>query len=95
MPEFHVIKTFEIPDRHLFVMAGSILAGEIRTGMFVRIPFNSSFALTLRIHCIEFARHSGGEDICLCIQAERETAEILRDLDLGNQTLAITAEGSE
>ena len=44
--------------------------------MFVHIPFNSSFATTARIHSIEFARRQGGEDVCLCIKAEPELAEL-------------------
>lgn len=95
MPRFHVKDTFEIPDQELFVMAGSIVEGEIRTDMFVHIPFNSSFATTARIHSIEFARRQGGEDICLCIKAEPELAEFLRDLNIGDETFEVSTEGSD
>lgn len=41
MPKFHVRDSFEIPDRKVFVLAGSIVVGEIWTGMFVRLPLRS------------------------------------------------------
>lgn len=65
MPRFHVRDTFEIPDRQLFVMAGSVVEGEMRAGMFVRAPFNPSLDMTAWIHSIEFARRHGGEYVCL------------------------------
>jgi len=76
-------------------MAGSIVEGEIRTDMFVHIPFNSSFATTARIHSIEFARRQGGEDVCLCIKAEPELAELLCDLNIGDETFEVSTEGSD
>jgi hypothetical protein len=94
MPKFHVKDTFEIPDRKLFVIAGSVLEGEIRAGMFVHIPFNSSVARTAQIHCVEFARRQGREDVCLCVESEPELAELFRDLNIGDQTFEITADGS-
>jgi hypothetical protein len=96
MPRFHVRDTFEILDRKLFVMAGSVVEGEIRKGMFVRVPFNSSLDMTARIHSIEFARRLGGsEDVCLCIESEPELAEILRGLDIGDETFEVTIDGSD
>jgi hypothetical protein len=95
MPKFHVKDTFEIPDRRLFVMAGSIVEGEIRAGMFVHIGFNPAFATTARIHSIEFARREGGEDVCLCIEADRELAEFMRDLNIGDETCEVTTDGSD
>ncbi len=95
MPKFHVKDTFEIPDRKLFVMAGSIVEGEIRTGMFVHIPFNSSLATTARIHSIEFARRQDGEDVCLCIESEPELAEFLHDLNIGDEIFEVTEDGSD
>ena len=94
MPKFHVRDTFEITDRNLFVMAGSIVEGEVRTEMFVRIPLFSSHGVQLRIHCIEFARRQDGEDVCLCIERGPNFAEILRGLNVTGQTLEVTADPS-
>ena len=76
-------------------MAGSIVEGEIRAGMFVHIPLNSSLASTARIHSIEFARRQDREDVCLCIESEPELAEFLRDLNIGDETFEISADGSD
>jgi hypothetical protein len=97
MAKFHVRDTFEIAtDRNLFVLAGSIVEGVVRQGMFIRVPFNSSFAVTAQIHSIEFARRrGGGEDICLCIASKPQLAEIFRGLDLRNETFEVTVDGSD
>ena len=95
MPRFHVRDTFEIPDRKLFVMAGSVVEGEIRAGMFVRVPFNPSLGMTARIHSIEFARRQDGEEVCLCIESKPELVEIFRGLNIGDETFEVTPEGSD
>jgi hypothetical protein len=95
MPRFHVSDTFELPDRRLFVMAGSIVEGEIRKGMFVYIPFNSSLGTTVRIHSIELARRQDREVVCLCVESEPELAQLLRDLNIADETFEVTADGSE
>lgn len=92
MPRFYVRDIFEIPDRKLFVMAGSVAEGEIRAGMFVRVHFNPSLDVTARISSIEFARRQGGEDVCLCIESEPALAEILRGLDIKDETFEVTTE---
>jgi hypothetical protein len=89
MPQFHVRHSFEIPDRKLFVMAGSIVEGEIRTGMFVRVPLNSDTGIRLFIDSIEFARRHDGEDICLCISSGPNFTEVLRGFDFRDQTFEV------
>jgi hypothetical protein len=96
VPKFYVRDTFEIPDRRLFVMAGSIVEGEIRAGMFLRVGFDSALDMTARIHSIEFARRLGGEDdVCLCFEAEPELLEIWRGLKIGDETFEVTQDGSD
>jgi hypothetical protein len=96
MPKFHVKNTFEMPDRELFVMAGSVVEGEIQAGMFVRVPFNSALEAAARIHCIEYARHLGGsEDVCLCIKSEADEFELWRGLNICDEVLEVTFEGSD
>ena len=95
MPKFHVRDTFEIPDRRLFVLAGSIAEGEIRAGMFVHVPFNSALDMTACIHSIEFARRLDGvDDVCLCIEFESELGEVLQGLAIADETLEVTADDS-
>jgi len=95
MPKFYVKDTFEIPDRDLFVMAGSVIEGEIRAGMFVHIAFNSTVAISNQIHRIEFARRQGGDDVCLCIEADKKAAEFMRDLNIGDEICEVTIEESD
>jgi hypothetical protein len=95
MPRFHVRDTFEITtDRKLLVMAGSIVEGEIRAGMFVHVPFHLSLDMTARIHSIEFARRPGRENVCLCFVPEPDALELWRGLKIGDETLVITEGGS-
>jgi hypothetical protein len=84
MPRFLVRDTFEIYDRKLFVLAGTIVTGVIRPGMFVHIPLNSSLAVTERIHSVELALRLGGEDVCLCLELDPDALKIARVLKIGD-----------
>lgn len=92
MPRFYVRSTFEIPDRKLFVLAGTIVEGEIRRGMFVRVPLNSQTGVRLLIDSIEFARRQDGEDVCLCIWSGSNFADVLRGMDMSDETVDVAAE---
>ena len=92
MPNFLVKRTFGISNRELFVLAGEILDGEIAPHMFVIIPFSSGLSMKLQIHCVEFARHDGREDVCLCIKTDSGETEILRAIKLDGENLQV--EGS-
>jgi hypothetical protein len=86
--KFLVHNTFEVPDRPLFVTAGSILQGENAADMLVHIPLNSSRGVTAWIQSVEFAfRRDGGEDVCLCIRSRPETIEIVNLLVLEMLTI--------
>ena len=77
-------------------MAGSVVEGEIRAGMFVNVPFNPAVAMTARIHSIEFARRQGGgEGMCLCLESDPEALQLWRNLNINDETLEITEDGSE
>ncbi len=82
MATFRVRETFEIPDRNLFVIAGSIVEGKIQKGMFVHVPLNSEVGMRLLIDNIEFARRQDGEDVCLCIWSGPQFTEKLRGLKI-------------
>jgi hypothetical protein len=95
MARFHVRDTFEIPERKLFVLAGSIVEGDIQPGMFIRVPFNSSIQMTVRFHSIEFARRKDGEEPCLCVVVESELAMILRTLNIRDEIVDVTTDGTD
>jgi hypothetical protein len=70
-------------------MAGKVLEGDIQAGMFVRMPFNSALGVTARIHSVEFARGTKGNDICLCIESEPEQSEFFRGLNLADEIVEV------
>jgi hypothetical protein len=89
MPKFFVKRTFEIPAREIFVLAGEIVEGEVAQGMFVNVPFNSELKTRHQINCIEYVRSEKTEDVCLCLRTEKGEAEILRALNLADETLEV------
>ena len=91
MPKFRVVETFTLESRRLFVLAGSIIEGEIGSGMSLSVPSGSGPAKTACIHSIEFARRPDGHEyLCLCIQyAEPDELEIWRGLDIDGETLEV------
>jgi len=58
--KFRVNDTFAVERRQLFVLAGSIAEGQIRAGMIVNVPLNSSLAIAGKIQNIEFAQRTDG-----------------------------------
>ena len=96
MPKFHVTHTFQFNAQNIFVLAGSVVEGVIRQGMFVHIPCNSALDLTAKIDSIEFARRVGGaEDVCLCFKAEPELGDLMQSLNLNNQVFEVNEAGTE
>jgi hypothetical protein len=91
MSKFRVKDTFALELRQLFVMAGSIVEGQIRAGMIVSVPLNSSFLVSGQIHSVEFARRiDGGEDVCLCIAYEdSDELGLWNALNVQNETVDV------
>ena len=91
MSKFRVTDTFSLESRRLFVLAGSIVEGEIQAGMIVRVPLSSSVSVSGPIHSVEFARRAGGwEDVCFCI-AYDDPSELAtwRGISIGGETIEI------
>jgi hypothetical protein len=76
-------------------MAGSVVEGEIRKGMYVHVPCNSALDITGQIHCIEFARRKDGEDVCLCLAGDPDELDFWRTMNISDETLEISETGSE
>jgi uncharacterized protein (DUF1015 family) len=91
MSKFRVNDTFALERRRLFVLAGSIAEGQIRTGMIVNVSLNSSLAIAGKIQNIEFARRTDGrEDVCLCIAYESsDELKVWKALNIQNETLDV------
>jgi len=95
MPKFLVKDTFEISGRPQFIVAGSIVEGDINAGMVVHVPVNSDSNIKARIHSIELAPRQGGEDVCLCLDVGPETIKIWRLLNIDDETLEVSRDGVE
>src|SRR5262249_8957013 len=93
MSKFRVNNTFALESRRLFVLAGSIVEGQIRAGMIVKVPLNSSLSISGQIHSVEFARRTDGrEDVCLCITYEDpDEVDVWKSLNLRNETLDVVS----
>jgi hypothetical protein len=91
MSKFRVDDAFALGGRRLFVLAGSIVEGNILTGMIVSVPLNCSLSISEQIHSIEFARRiDGREDVCLCIAYEdADELAVWNGLDIRNETLEV------
>ena len=91
MCKFQVKDTFALESRRLFVLAGSIVKGQIRAGMIVNVPLNSSLVVSGEIHSVEFARRADGrEDVCLCISYEdSDELGMWKALNVQNETLDV------
>jgi hypothetical protein len=90
--KFHVIDTFALQGRGLFVLAGFIMDGVIRPGQFVRISLNSGLKMSAQIEAIEFARRSQHrEDVCLCMSyTSLIELEMLQGLNIDGETVEVT-----
>jgi hypothetical protein len=91
MSKFRVNDTFTLERRRLFVLAGSIVEGQIQAGMMVNVLLNSSLSISGQIHSIEFARRADGrEDVCLCIACEgSDELDVWNGLNIQNETLDV------
>ena len=92
MTRFHINQSFKLRlgDQLAYVLAGQIIEGSVRTGMEVRIQFNTQLAMTLAIDRIEFARRGDGtEDVCLCFECNEEGLDLWEGLNLADEEVDI------
>ena len=90
MPRFFVRDTFAINDKATFVIAGSVVEGEVAAGMSVTVPFNTSIKMSAKIDRIEVIRRPDGEVVSLCIDCSRpDEATLWEALNLKNRTIEI------
>ncbi|WP_299121553.1 hypothetical protein [uncultured Winogradskyella sp.] len=95
--KFNVIESFAIRSKDEFYLIGSLTEGEIQKEWFVNVVLNSSLSLTLRIFNIDEIEISGEEEKykLLSISGDNETLDILLGLNIGNEDVNITLEGSD
>jgi hypothetical protein len=90
MARFRVRDTFDIPGRGIFV-AGSIVEGDVRSGMLLKIPLNSTVTVVMPVRSVEFMCRDGREDVCLCVDTDNEIG-ILRALGIEGEMLEVAIE---
>ncbi len=81
----------------IFVVSVEILEGNVRAGMFLRVPLNSMIDLTARIASIGPINNSWGLPLVgLAIRCEDEgVREIIDAMNIGDEILAITQDGED
>ncbi len=97
MSKFYVLDTFALESRKLFVLAGSVIDGDLRPGQLVRVPLNGGVAIEARIEAVEFARRSPQrEDVCICISyCELGELEFWQSLNINNEEVEVVADISK
>ena len=87
--------TFTVPEPvSLFVVAMEILRGEIKPGMFLRVPLNSMLDITSRIASVTDVTNSWGillVGLVLCCEDEG-IRQITETLNIGDEVLAVTSD---
>jgi hypothetical protein len=76
MSQFHVKRAFEVAEQDAFALAGEIIEGEIRPGMFIDFVRGVS-CLRGPIHSVESVRCDGGEEVCLMFKCKDESERSL------------------
>ena len=97
---FLVSESFPITvsSRQLFVLAGDIVEGTIKSGMQVVIPFNSALSLKLPIHGVEFVdrMESPESKVALTIRCDnKDELQMLLDLDLRAEEIEVRDQENE
>ena len=92
MARFHINQSFKLRlgDQLSYVLAGQIIEGSVCTGMEVRIPFNSQFAMSVTVDRIEFARRGDGtDDVCLCFECDEDDLDLWEGLNLADEEVDV------
>ncbi len=88
---FQVATPYVVKGSNLFVLPGEVVEGDVRPGMFLSVPFNSSLELTAPVHAIEYASSSADRSLSLVVKCEREEdLELWASIGLQDEDLIIT-----
>lgn len=96
--KFEVIDSFLIRTRQEFYLIGRMMEGEIQSGWFVTIPFNSDLGMTIRVSTIEEVEFPGENNAYLLLTVKSDDEEALDfflGLNIGSELLDVTIEGSD
>lgn len=94
---FEAIDSFSIRGREEFYLIGRMVEGVVQPNWFLRIPFNRSMGMTLRISEIEEVEMTS-EKIkyqLIIVKGDEETLDFLLGLNIGGELLDVTIEGND
>ncbi|MBT1688578.1 hypothetical protein [Dawidia soli] len=94
--QFDVIDSFAIRARNESYLIGLIRTGTVKEGWFLNIPLNGSLALTVRVSRIEEIEIAGEKGkIYTLLVVQGDDSDLILDLNVGNETLAVTIDGMD
>ena len=88
MAQFHVKRAFELPEESAFVLAGSIIEGEIRAGMFMDFCSGVS-CLRGPIDSIQFQKSGGPEGVWLIFNEDSDDLALWRLLNIQDEIMNV------
>ena len=94
---FEVIDSFAIRKRKQFYLIGKLTRGRVEENWFVNIPFNSSFAMTVRITKIEEVEMASEKEphMLLIVDCDDDAIDFYMALNVGLEYLPITIKGED
>lgn len=94
MAQFRIAKAYAQKERGLFVLEGSVVDGEILSGMVVHLPFNRAVSMTAPVHSVEHNQHRDREEITLCIKCDEDQLQLWEGLNVGDETIHISEDAT-
>ena len=95
----HVHATFTAPEpTPFFIVAVEVLEGTVEPGMFVTIPFNPTFGMTVRILSTAPVRNDFGIELLglvLNCDQDSEAREFIDAMNIGDETWTVGTDGSD
>ena len=93
----HATFTTSVP-MPLFIVAVEVLEGTLTLGMFVTIPFNPTFGMTVRILSIAPVQNDFGIELLglvLNCDQDPQARELIDALNIGDETWKVSTDGED
>ena len=90
---FQVATPYALKQRNLFVLPGEVIEGDLRPGMYLSVPFNSSVELIAPVHAVEYTDESPGQTVAIFVKCDSaDDLDLWQSIGLENEDLVITAD---
>jgi len=88
MAKFHVSRAFELPGQGAFVLAGTIVEGEVQAGMW--LDFSSGVSCPRGpIHSVEVQSSGGSEGVWLIFKTNSEGLALWQLLNIRDEVMNV------